>query len=92
MCFYRRLYNKFDPNFMTVFAVQYANGGLKFLLTIALQDLFKNYYKLEPSATQGYIAIIWMPMSLKFICGVIADSVPLFGSRKKSWIIFWACV
>ena len=77
---------------MIVFGVQYANGGLKFLLTLALQDLFKNYYHLEPTQTQLFITIIWMPMSLKFICGVIADSVPLFGSRKKNWIIFWACV
>ena len=51
MCFYRRLFHKFDRNFMIVYGVQYANGGLKFLLTLALQDLFKNYYHLEPSQT-----------------------------------------
>ena len=51
MCFCRRLFHKFDRNFMIVFGVLYANNGLRFLMQLALQDLFKNYYRLEPSQT-----------------------------------------
>ena len=92
MCFCRRVWNKYDRNFLVVYGIQYSNLGLKFLQSIALQDLFKNYYELEPSKTQFYITLVWMPWSLKIIYGVVADSFSPCGSRKKSWIIFWGLV
>ena len=51
MCFCRRIWNKYDKNFLIVYGIQYSNLGLKFLQTLALQDLLKNYYHLEPSKT-----------------------------------------
>jgi len=59
---------------------------------LSLQDLFKNYYKLTPTESQFYITLIWLPWSLKFLYGVTADSVPVFGSRKKGWIIIWGLI
>ena len=35
---------------------------------------------------------MWLPWQLKFVCGIVADSVPLFGSRKKAWIFVWAAI
>ena len=70
-----------------MYATQYANGGLKFLNVLACQDLFKNYYMLEPSETSSYLAIIWIPWGVKFMFGITADSIPIFGSRKKGWLI-----
>lgn len=49
MCFCSRMWAKYDHNFLLVYGFQYANAGLKFLITLALQDLLKNYYNLEPS-------------------------------------------
>ena len=89
MCYCKRLCNKYDRNFLTVYGVQYANAGLKFLQMLALQDLFKNYYKLTPTETQLYITLIWAPWSFKFIYGVTADSVQICGSRKKAWILIF---
>ena len=36
--------------------------------------------------------MIWVPWMLKFLYGIVADSVPLFGSRKKGWILLWGCI
>ena len=77
---------------MIAYACQYANGGLKFLNVIACQDLFKNYYELEPSQLTSYLAIIWLPWGVKFLYGVMADSIPIFGSRKKSWLVLMGFV
>ena len=33
------------------------------------------------------ITIVMMPWSVKILFGIISDTVPLFGSRKKSWLI-----
>ena len=65
---------------------------MKFLMMLALQDLFKNYYKLSPTESQFYITLIWLPWSLKFFYGITADSIPVFGSRKKGWIIIWGLI
>ena len=46
MCFCKRVWAKYDHNFLLVYGFQYANAGLKFLITLALQDLLKNYYDL----------------------------------------------
>ena len=59
---------------------------------LAMQDLLKNYYGLEPAKTSFWIAMIWIPWQLKILCGIIADSISICGSRKKSWIIVWALV
>ena len=89
MCYCKRLCNKYDRNFLTVYGIAYANAGLKFLQSLALQDLFKNYYVLTPTETQLYITLIWLPWSFKFVYGVTADSVRICGSRKKSWIMIF---
>lgn len=56
-------------------------------MLIALQDLFKNYYELEPAKTSSLLAIVWIPWGVKFLYGITADSIPILGSRKKSWLI-----
>ena len=92
MWFCKRIWAKYDHRFLIVYGVQYANAGLKFLLTLALQDLFKHYYFLEPSKSQFYITLIWMPWIIKFVYGLVADSLPICGSRKKAWILLWGIV
>ena len=77
---------------MKVYTAQYANLGLKFLITLALQDLLKNYYKIEPAKAQSLQAITFMPYSLKFFFGIMADSIVICGSRKRSWMILWSAV
>ena len=91
-CFCYRLWDKYDHSFLVVYVTQYANGGLKFLNVLACQDLFKNYYILEPAETSSYLAIIWIPWGIKFMYGITADSIPILGSRKKSWIIIMAII
>ena len=33
--------------------------------------------------------MIFIPYGIKFVFGIISDTVPIFGSRKKSWLIIW---
>ena len=56
-------------------------------MVIALKDLLKHYYGLEPSQSQVSITFVKLPWSLKFFCGIISDSFPILGSRKKSWLV-----
>jgi len=60
---------------------------MKFMFFLSYQDMYKNYYGLGPTHTQLLTTIIFFPWILKFFFGIIADSVPIMGSRKKSWLV-----
>jgi hypothetical protein len=86
------LWKRYDPIFLFTYSVQSFNGGLKFLFMLAYQDLFKNYYKLQPTHTQLLTTVIFFPWITKFFYGIVADSVPIFGSRKKSWLVIMGLI
>ena len=92
MSFYKRVFAKYDRSFLLVYSIQYANASCKFLQLLAVQVLFKSYYNLEPADSQFYITFMWIPWQLKFICGIVSDSVPIMGSRKKSWLVVWGAL
>jgi len=50
-------------------------------------DYFKHYLELEPTYTQYLMSVVSLPWSLKIIYGIIADNIPICGSRRKSYII-----
>ena len=49
-------------------------------------DLFKEYLKLEPAQMQLLTSIICFPWCLKPIYGLIADNIPIFGSKRRSYV------
>ena len=61
-------------------------------MLLALQQIFKDYYHLSPTETQMYIALVWMPWQFKIVYGIVADSIPIFGSRKRVWILIWGAI
>ena len=38
------------------------------------------------------MAVIWIPWGIKLVYGITADSVAIFGSRKKNWLILMALI
>jgi hypothetical protein len=67
--------------------VQNLNHGLWMMAILATQDLFKNYLMLDPGQMAIYISMIHIPWSIKILYGLISDNVPLFGTKRKSYII-----
>ena len=50
-------------------------------------DLFKNKYKLDPSYEQTLQTIVNFPWTPKIFYGIISDTFPICGSRKRSYLI-----
>lgn len=65
----------------------YFNQGFKIFLSLAVMDYFKLYLKLEPSYSQYLISLVSLPWSFKILYGLVADNIPICGSRRKSYII-----
>ena len=54
---------------------------------MAVSDLFKAYYDLEPGRSQTLQAVTDIPWSIKLVYGLISDNLPICGSRRKSYLI-----
>ena len=57
------------------------------MMNLAFLDMFKNKYKLEPDMEQELQAIILLPWTPKICYGIIADTFPICGSRKRSYLM-----
>jgi len=53
----------------------------------SVKDLFRLYLGLEADYTQFLVSMVILPWSFKIIYGLIADNFPIFGSRRKSYLI-----
>ncbi|KAH9149363.1 hypothetical protein AeRB84_007556 [Aphanomyces euteiches] len=72
---------------MALFA-QYAAIGVLYGLIPALQyPIFNNYLKLEGYQTASYTQLVTMGWSFKVFFGMLSDCFPIFGYRRKSWIL-----
>ena len=57
------------------------------LVYLASSVLFKEHYNLDPGRVQTLQAFTFLPWSIKLLYGLISDNVPLFGSRRKSYLL-----
>lgn len=44
----------------------------------------------EPSELTFYTAMINLPWSFKILYGLISDNVPIFGLKRKPYLLFWS--
>jgi len=54
---------------------------------LATAALFKDHFKLDPGKVQVFNSVIMFPWTIKIVYGWISDNIPIFGSRRKSYII-----
>ena len=57
------------------------------LAYIPLQNLLKNTLHVDRSTTAAFLFWITMPWNVKPLFGMLEDVVPIFGSRRKSYLI-----
>ena len=67
--------------------LQYVNTGMKAMTSLAFLDLFRSKYGLEPDETQALTAAMTLSWTPKLFYGIISDTFPIFGTRKKSYIV-----
>ncbi|KAH9157598.1 hypothetical protein LEN26_003175, partial [Aphanomyces euteiches] len=67
---------------------QYAAIGVIYGLIPALQyPIFNNYLKLEGYQTTSYGQLVTLGWSFKVFFGMLSDCFPIFGYRRKSWML-----
>jgi len=81
------MFKTYDLTFLMALGFQYFNTGLKGMAILALQDIFKTVLNLSPSETQSCMSIIFLAWTPKLLYGIFTDTFPIFGSRKKSYLV-----
>ena len=62
------------------------------MMTLAFLDMFKNKYNLQPAQEQELSTLMLLPWSPKICYGIITDTFPICGSRKRSYIILMGLI
>lgn len=62
------------------------------MVLISVQDLFRQYLKLDPGIMTYYTTIVGLPWSIKIIYGLISDNLPILGLKRKSYIIMMGLI
>ncbi|CDW81496.1 UNKNOWN [Stylonychia lemnae] len=83
----QRTFQKYDKSILMVLCLAYFVQGFKIFLLLSIKDLFKDYLKLDPTQSQTLNSIINIPWSFKIFYGLIADNVPILGSRRRSYLV-----
>lgn len=73
----------------TVFliALNFFSEGAMFMICLVSTLIFRDFFHLEPSKATLMLAAICLPEGLIFIFAVISDTVTLFGSPRRGYII-----
>ena len=83
----RNIFEIYDFRFLVTLGLTYFNQGFKIFTRLAVMDLFRNHLHLEPSYTQYLGSIITLPWTFKLLYGLIADNIPIGGSRRKRYVV-----
>ena len=86
------LFKTYDNKFLLALGLQYLNTGMKSMTTLAFLDMFRSQYALEPVETQTLNAAMTLAWTPKLFYGIISDTFPIFGTRKKSYIMLMGCL
>lgn len=79
-------YVNFNPSYFIIGVVAFSQG-VQHLADISIQYLFKDDFGLSPAVMGLYMSYITTPWIVKPFWGIMTDSKPMFGYRRKSYII-----
>lgn len=90
--FFSELCIKFDKAFIILLVIQKVNQDVWQKVTMGSQDYFKQHLQLNPVQITDLMAILSVPWSIKILYGIISDTVPICGSKRRSYVIIMGMV
>jgi folate/biopterin transporter len=67
--------------------VVYFTQGILNLTTLATSFLLKDELGLSPAQTSAFIGIAALPWTVKILWGILSDTVPIGGYRRRSYLL-----
>ena len=82
------MYSKFGWRTLTTAVLIYLSQGFRAFSDTARILYFKNKFGLSPADLSIVISLFYFSWYLKPVYGLISDSIPIFGYKRKSYIFF----
>jgi len=73
-------------NMLSYFIISFVQG-ISSLADLAIQYFLKDYLMLEPYQMSRTLAFVMIPWIIKPVLGLLTDLVPIFGYRRKIYLI-----
>ncbi|RHY27355.1 hypothetical protein DYB32_006847, partial [Aphanomyces invadans] len=83
----RELRETFGLPFLSMIGTVYFVQGFNSFSSFALGYLIKDVMKLQPADSQAVMTATGIPWGIKPVYGILSDSLPLFGYRRKSYLV-----
>jgi len=80
---------EFRPSYLPVVMVYFAYGALG-LIDVSRDLWIKESLSLTPSQLAGIGVWLALPWTVKMVFGELVDTVPIFGSQRKSYVLIGA--
>ena len=80
---------EFVGRYVVICLVALAQGALA-LSEVSINFLYKDDFHMSPASVAMTVGIINLPWAFKPFYGMLSDSVPLFGMRRKSYILVFS--
>jgi MFS family permease len=81
----------FRPGYVPVVMVYFAYGALG-LIDVTRDLWIKESLSLTPSDLAGIAVWLMLPWTVKMVFGELVDTVPIFGSQRKSYVLIGAAL
>ncbi|KAK4745989.1 hypothetical protein SAY87_012301 [Trapa incisa] len=94
MHWFRKLHSELHWSFLVAVLIVYGiNQGLGMGLSrVSVQYYMKDDRKLEPSEAQVYFGIIQIPWIVKPLWGLLTDTIPICGFRRRPYFLLSGCL
>lgn len=66
--------------------------GISGLPDLAIQYIYKDVFGLSPASVSSLISFTYIPWFLKLLYGFISDSFPIFGYRRKPYLVIFTFI
>ncbi|CAK4709230.1 hypothetical protein LEN26_015152 [Aphanomyces euteiches] len=83
----RKLRETFGLPFLFLVGMVYFVQGFNSFSSFALGYLIKDVMKLQPADSQAVMTSAGIPWGIKPLYGIMSDSLPIFGYRRKSYLV-----
>ena len=84
--FFKHLFYTYNNVALILMALKFMTDGSQSMIIMTAVNIMNNLF-IEPSQCQVFVAIVNIPFIPVFLYGMFAESVPIFNSRKKIYII-----
>ena len=83
----RHLWATYDHVVLVLISLNALNNGAFSMLLMIVVNMYQDNFQLTATDAQIQVSLIGIPACFVIFYGLISETMPIFGSRKKSYLL-----